>query len=59
MARNLVLLGSLAIICLLGFLTVLVAFRHGVDVLVVLSLIVLGLLAFGVLGAISSPARDD
>ena len=43
----------------LGFLTVLVAFRQGVDVIVVLSLIVLGVLAFGVLGAISCPARDD
>jgi hypothetical protein len=59
MTRNLVLLGSLGIICLLGFLTVLVALRHGVDVLVVLSLIVLGLLGFGVLGALSAPARDD
>jgi hypothetical protein len=59
MARTLVLLGSLAMICLLGFLTVLVAFRDGVDVLVVVSLIVLGLLGFGVLGALTEPTGDD
>jgi hypothetical protein len=58
MARNLVLLGSLAIICLLGFLTITVAIEHGVDILVVVSLIVLALLGFGVLGALTSPPPD-
>jgi hypothetical protein len=59
MTRTFVLLGSLLIICLLGFLTVTVAVREGIDVLVVLSLILLALLAFGVLGALTSPTDDE
>jgi hypothetical protein len=58
MARTLVLGGSLAIICLLAFLTISVAVEHGVDILVVVSIIVLALLGFGVLGALSSPPPD-
>jgi hypothetical protein len=57
-ARNLALVGSLVLICLLGFLTVSVAASEGVDLLVVISLIVLGMLAFGVLGALTSPPDD-
>jgi hypothetical protein len=57
--RTLVLAASLAIICLLGFLTVSVAVREGIDVLVVLSLIVLALLGFGVLGALTSAPPDE
>jgi hypothetical protein len=59
MARTLALVGSLAIICLLGFLTISVAVRHGVDILVVLSVIVLALLGFGVLGALTTPPPPD
>jgi hypothetical protein len=59
MTRTLVLAGSLVIICLLGFLTVSVAVREGIDVLVVLSLIVLALLGFGVLGALTSAPPDE
>jgi len=58
MARTLVLIASLSIICLLAFLTVTVAVREGIDILVVVSLIVLALLGFGVLGALSSPPSD-
>jgi hypothetical protein len=58
MARVLVLIASLSIICLLAFLTVSVALREGIDVLVVLSLIVLALLGFGVLGGLSSSPPD-
>jgi hypothetical protein len=58
MARTLVLLASLSIICLLGFLTLTVAVEQGIDVLVVVSVIVLALLAFGVLGALTSPPPD-
>jgi hypothetical protein len=58
MARTMVLLGSLAIICLLGFLTVTVAVEEGIDVLVVVSFVVLLLLGFGVLGALTSPPPD-
>ena len=43
MARNFVLAASLAIICLLAFLTISVAVREGIDVLVVLSVIILAL----------------
>ena len=59
MARTLVLGFSLAIICLLAFLTLSVALRHGVDVLVVVSGVVLLLLGVGVLGALTTPPPDD
>ena len=59
MARTLVLGCSLAIICLLAFLTLSVAVRDGVDILVVVSGIVLLLLGVGVLGALSTPPPDD
>ena len=58
MARTLVLLGSLAMICLLAFLTVSVAIDDGVTPLVVVSGIILALLGFGVLGALTSPPPD-
>ena len=53
--RTLALAGSLAIICLLGFLTISVAIEHGVDVLVLVSLLILALLGFGVIGALTTP----
>ena len=49
---------ALAFIAILGFLTLYVLFSSGPDVLVVLSLVVLGLFAFGVIGALSTPPRD-
>jgi hypothetical protein len=58
MARTLALGGTLAIICLLAFLTISVAVRDGIDVLVVVSVIILALLGIGVLGALSSPPPD-
>jgi hypothetical protein len=58
MARTFVLIASLGIICLLAFLTVKVALREGVDILVILSIIVLALLGFGVLGALASSPPD-
>ena len=58
-ARNLVLVGSLVMICLLGFLTVSVLVQEGIDILVVVSLLVLALLGFGVLGALTSPPPDE
>ena len=54
MGRTFVLAASLAIICLLAFLTISVAVRDGIDVLVILSVIILALLGFGILGALSS-----
>jgi hypothetical protein len=59
MARTLVLVGTLLIICLLAFLTVSVAVEDGIDILVVVSVIVLALLGIGVLGALSSPPPPD
>jgi len=58
MARALALGGTLAIICLLAFLTISVALEDGIDVLVVVSVIVLALLGIGVLGALSSTPPD-
>ena len=57
-ARNAALAAALALIGLLAYLTVSVAVEHGVDVLVVLSLIVLALLGFGVLGALTTPPDE-
>jgi len=57
-ARNAVLVAAVALIGTLAFLTLRVAIEHGVDVLVVLSLIVLALLGFGVLGALTTPPDD-
>ena len=58
MARTLVLLASLLMICGLAFLTISVAVDDGVTPLVVVSGIILALLGFGVLGALTSPPPD-
>jgi hypothetical protein len=59
MARTVALLGTLALICLLAALTISVAVDEGVDILVIISLIVIALLGFGVLGALASPPPPD
>ncbi len=59
MVRNLVLAASLALIGLLLFLTLSVMFREGVTFLVVVSLGILAVLGFGVIGALASPPPDD
>lgn len=56
--RNIALVMSLVLLCLLGFLTISVAVSEGVDFLVVISLVLLALLGFGVLGALTSPPDD-
>ena len=56
--RTLILVLALGFIAILGFLTLFVLFSSGPDVLVALSLVVLGLFAFGVIGALSTPPRD-
>ncbi len=58
MARTLVLIASLVMICGLAFLTVSVAVEDGVTPLVVVSGIILALLGFGVLGALTTPPPD-
>ena len=57
-ARNAVLGAALALIGLLAFLTVSVAVRDGVTPLVVVSIGILALLGFGVLGALTNPPDD-
>jgi hypothetical protein len=58
MARALVLLASLALICFLAVMTITTAVDRGIDALVVVSAIVLALLGLGVLGALTTPPRD-
>jgi len=59
MARTVALVGTLALICLLAALTISVAVDDGVDILVIVSLIILALLGFGVLGALYSAPPDE
>jgi hypothetical protein len=59
MARTAALLGSLVIIGLLTVLTISVVVDDGLDVLAILSLIVIALLGFGVLGALVSAPPDE
>jgi len=58
MARNAVLLAALSLILLFAFLTVSVLVREGIDLLVVISLFILALLGFGVIGALTAPSDD-
>jgi hypothetical protein len=53
--RSVITIGTLVFCCIFGFLTLYVMFRSGPDILTVLSLIVLALLGFGVLGARTEP----
>ncbi len=53
--RDAVLLAALAFIALLTFLTISVLAREGFDILVGLSLAILGLLVFGIVGALLHP----
>jgi hypothetical protein len=56
--RNLVLSAAVALIAALAFLTVLGAINNGVNGLVILSLIILAVLGFGVIGALTEK-RDE
>jgi hypothetical protein len=57
-SRTVVLGVALAFIAVLAFLTLFVLFASGPDVLVVVSLALLGLFAFGVIGALATPPDD-
>jgi hypothetical protein len=57
-SRTIVLGVALLFITVLGFLTLFVLFWTGPDVLVVLSLMILALFAFGVIGALATPPDD-
>ena len=58
MSRTIILGAALAFTALLLFLTFFVLFTSGIDVLVVISLLVLALFAFGILGALTNPPPD-
>jgi hypothetical protein len=45
---------AIAMIAVLAFLTLGVALEHGVDILVIISFIVLGIVGIGVFGALGS-----
>ncbi len=57
MARDAILAVALVFIAGLAFLTLRVAVTEGIDILVIASFVVLALLGFGILGALTS--RDD
>jgi hypothetical protein len=56
--RTVILVLALGFVATFGFLTLYVLFSSGPDVLVVVSLIVLGMVGYGVIGALSTPPRD-
>jgi hypothetical protein len=55
MSHRPILGAALAFIALLGGLTIAVAVEHGPDILTVGSLLVLGMFAFGIVGALRHP----
>lgn len=57
-ARTAVLVACAALIAVLGFLTLTVLIRNGIDILVVTSLVILALFGFGVLGALTKPPDE-
>jgi hypothetical protein len=53
--RSAITAGVLLFVCLFGFLTLYVMFTSGPDLLTGLSFIILALMAFGILGALTEP----
>jgi hypothetical protein len=53
--RQAVLVAALAMIGFFGYLTLDVAAKDGVDVLTVLSVLILAMFAFGIVGALREP----
>ena len=53
--RSAIIVGALAFCCIFGFLTVYVMITSGPDLLTGLSFIILALLVFGILGALTEP----
>ena len=58
MGRTVALVGALFILVLLAFLTLKVALREGLDVLVVTSFVIIALVGVGVVGALNSPPDE-
>jgi hypothetical protein len=59
MGRTVALWSALALIALLGFLTVFAAVEDGIDVLTIISLLILATLGFGVVGALTQEPPDE
>jgi hypothetical protein len=57
-ARTAALIASLALIGLLAFLTISVMIDDGFTPLVAISLLILGMLGLGVVGALTTPPRE-
>ena len=57
-ARNIALIAALALISLLAFLTVLGAAENGVNGLVIVSAVILAVLGFGVIGALTEKGDE-
>ena len=57
-ARTAALVASLALIGLLAFLTISVMISDGLTPLVVISLLILGMLGLGVVGALTTPPEE-
>ncbi|MGI8945035.1 MAG: hypothetical protein ACR2GL_02195 [Thermoleophilaceae bacterium] len=57
-ARTVALLASLGLIALLGFLTISVMLDDGFTPLIALSLLIVGMLAVGVVGALATPPEE-
>jgi hypothetical protein len=53
-----ILVAALAFVAVLGALTVAVAVRNGPDVLTAVSLVVLAMVGFGVVGALREPPQQ-
>ena len=53
--RQAITVGALLFVCLFGFLTLYVMLTSGPDLLTGLSFIILALLGFGILGALTEP----
>ncbi|MEA2375572.1 MAG: hypothetical protein QOD53_2035 [Thermoleophilaceae bacterium] len=58
MGRTAALVGALAILVLLAFLTLKVALREGLDILVVTSFVIIALVGVGVVGALNAPPDE-
>jgi hypothetical protein len=58
MGRTVALVGALFILVLLAFLTLKVALREGLDILVVTSFVIIALVGVGVVGALNSPPDE-
>ena len=58
MERTLALIGALALIALFAFLTLSVIVRDGISVLVVISIVILAILGFGVIGALTEKSDE-